>query len=181
MTRRRVCRTRLQLAGAVLALAACAPADAPDRQSGTTAPSPGRGTQAPAPPSPATAATEQQDLVRVQITVDGQRFLAALADSAAARDLLAQLPLTLPMSDHGGVEKTGRLPLPLSLQGQPEGADPDAGDIGYYAPGQDLVLYYGDQSSYPGIVVLGRMDGDAAERLAALDGSVTTVVQAVDD
>ena len=60
------------------------------------------------------------------------------------------------MVDHGGVEKTGPLPGPLSLEGQPEGADPDVGDLGYYAPGNDLVLYYGDQSYFPGIVVLGQ-------------------------
>ena len=82
------------------------------------------------------------------------------------------------MIDHGGVEKTGPLPAPLSLDGQPEGADPDVGDVGYYAPGNDLVLYYGDQSYFPGIVVLGRMEGGAAERLAALHGPVTATVEA---
>ena len=81
------------------------------------------------------------------------------------------------MSDHGGVEKTGRLPAPLALDGQPDGADPDVGDLGYYAPGQDLVLYYGDQSYFDGIVVLGRLDGDAADRIAALDGTVTVTVE----
>ena len=52
------------------------------------------------------------------------------------------------------------------------------GDLGYYAPGNDLVLYYGDQSYFPGIVVLGRMNGDAAERIADMDGSVTATVEA---
>ena len=88
-----------------------------------------------------------------------------------------RLPLTVEMSDHGGVEKTGRLPSPLSLDGQPTGADPDVGDVGYYAPGNNLVLYYGDQSYYDGIVVLGRLHDDAAERIAAMDGSVTVQVQ----
>ena len=181
MTARPVSRTCLRLAAAVLALVACAPADGPDDRSGATAPSPAAGSQAPALPSPAIAPTDQEDLMRIAITVDGQRFSATLADSAAARDLLAQLPLDVPMTNHGGVEKTGRLPLPLSLEGQPEGADPDVGDIGYYAPGQDLVLYYGDQSYYRGIVVLGRMADDAAQRLASLEGPVTTTVEVLDD
>ena len=38
------------------------------------------------------------------------------------------------MTDHGSVEKTGPLPAPLSRAGQPDGADPDAGDVGYHAP-----------------------------------------------
>ena len=78
------------------------------------------------------------------------------------------------------MEKTGPLPSPLSLDGQPDGADPDVGDLGYYAPGNDLVLYYGDQSYFPGIVILGRLDGDAPQRIAELDGPVTARVEAHD-
>ncbi|WP_299929012.1 cyclophilin-like fold protein [uncultured Nocardioides sp.] len=116
--------------------------------------------------------------MQIGITIGDQRFTATLDDSAAAQDLLAQLPVTVDMVDHGGVEKTGPLPEPLSLEGQPEGADPAVGDLGYYAPGNDLVLYYGDQSFHSGIVVLGRLDDDAAERIAALGGPVTATVEA---
>ncbi len=131
--------------------------------------------------SPRTTAAHEENTLRIQITIGEQRFGAALADSAAARDLVAQLPTTIDMVDHGRVEKTGPLPSPLSLEGQPDGADPDVGDLGYYAPGHDLVLYYGDQSYLPGIVILGQLDGDAARRISALDGSVTVTVEAHDD
>jgi hypothetical protein len=100
-----------------------------------------------------------------------------LDESAASRDLITQLPATLEMRDHEGVEKTGPLPRPLSLDGQPPGADPDPADVGYYAPGNDLVFYYGDQSYYPGIVILGRMDQGAAERIADMQGSITATVE----
>ncbi|HEX8344389.1 MAG TPA: cyclophilin-like fold protein [Actinoplanes sp.] len=116
--------------------------------------------------------------MRINITIGAQRFRATLSDSAAARDLVAQLPVTIDMADHGGVEKTGALPSPLSLDGQPEGADPDVGDLGYYAPGNDLVLYYGDQAYYAGIVVLGRLDRTAAQRISALNGPVTATIEA---
>jgi hypothetical protein len=52
------------------------------------------------------------------------------------------------------------------------------GDLGYYAPGKDLVLYYDDQSYFSGIVILGRLDGDAAEQIAGMDGPVTATVEA---
>jgi hypothetical protein len=123
-------------------------------------------------------ASNKEDPMKIQITIGDLRFEAALTESAAARDLVAQLPVTVDMIDHGGVEKTGRLPAPLSLKGQPEGADPDVGDVGYYAPGNDLVLYYGDQSYFPGIVILGQLDGDAAEQIAGMDGPVTATVEA---
>ena len=136
-------------------------------------------TPARSPAGPAGEPTEtQENRMNIQITIGDQTFGATLSDSLATRDLVAQLPVTVEMIDHGGVEKTGPLPGPLSLDGQPEGADPDVGHVGYYAPGNDLVLYYGDQSYFPGIVVLGRMDGDAAERIADIDGSVTATVEA---
>jgi hypothetical protein len=120
----------------------------------------------------------KEDRMKITITIDEQTFDATLTESAAARDLVAQLPLTIDMVDHGQVEKTGPLPSPLSLEGQPDGADPDVGDLGYYAPGHDLVLYYGDQSSFPGIVILGQLDGDAAQRISALNGPITARVEA---
>ncbi len=61
----------------------------------------------------------EEDAMRIHITIGEQHFQATLDGSAAARDLAAQLPLAVDMSDHGGVEKTGPLPAPLSLDGQP--------------------------------------------------------------
>ncbi len=119
--------------------------------------------------------------MRIAITIDGHAFNAILTASPASRDLIQQLPQTIEMRDHGNVEKTGRLRRALSLQGQPRGADPAIGDVGYYAPGQDFVLYYGDQSYYNGIVVLGRLESDAAERLARIAGSVTAHIQRGND
>lgn len=164
-----------------LTLASCGsngePGDTGRETSATsdTRTSPSSTGRATAPPSGAAAARGEQ--MRIQITINDQRLQATIFDSAAGRDLLAQLPLTVDMVDHGAVEKTGPLPAPLSLDGQPDGADPDVGDVGYYAPGNDLVFYYGDQSHYPGIVIIGRLDGDAASRLAAIDGAITAIVE----
>ncbi len=171
------CRHRTTLAavlpplGLIAALSGCADstetqASAADRVTTTTSTT-----------SPSTADHEETIPVQIQITIGDQQLGATLEDSAASRDLLAQLPVIVDMVDHGGVEKTGPLPSPLSTAGEPEGADPDIGAVGYYAPGSDLVLYYGDQSYFPGIVVLGRLDGDAATRLADLDGPVTARVE----
>ena len=149
----------------------------PTQAPSTTRTTPGTTLGAGSSDTPSSAAPEEKSM-QIGITVNGQRFGATLTESAATRDLVAQLPRPVEMTEHGGVEKTGPLPSPLSLDGQPEGADPDVGDLGYYAPGRDLVLYYGDQSYFPGIVVLGRLDGDAAEQIARLDGSVTVTVEA---
>ncbi|KQT93522.1 hypothetical protein ASG49_00430 [Marmoricola sp. Leaf446] len=163
-----------------LVLSACGADGSPPASTGSS--STGSSSTDPTPTqttssSPTPPTDGQEDQMQLEITIGDQQFTADLRDSAANRDLLAQLPVTLEMSDHGGVEKTGRLPSRLSLDGQPSGADPDVGDVGYYAPGNDLVLYYGDQSYYEGIVVLGRLQGDAAERIADMDGTVRVQVE----
>src|SRR5829696_3535110 len=85
---------------------------------------------------------------------------ARLHDNATAGDLAAQLPLTLTFRDHDNVEKTVPLPRELSLEGAPEGHDPAAGDIGYWAPDGDLVFYYdSDAPFFNGIVRIGEFDG----------------------
>ncbi|WP_235579051.1 MULTISPECIES: cyclophilin-like fold protein [unclassified Rhodococcus (in: high G+C Gram-positive bacteria)] len=116
------------------------------------------------------------ETVRINIAVGDRTVVGTLNDSAASRDLLGQLPVTLDMSDHGSVEKTGPLPAELSTEGVPASADPNPGDIGYYAPGNDFVLYYGDQGEYPGIVLLGRMDETGSQTLGSMDGDVTVTV-----
>lgn len=111
----------------------------------------------------------------IRITFGNTELTARLDDNATARDLAAQLPLTLTFRDHNNVEKTAPLPRELSLDGAPEGHDPAAGDIGYWAPGDDLVFYYdSDAPFFNGIVRIGEFDGDmdAIERQSE-DFSVT--------
>ncbi len=94
------------------------------------------------------------------LAIGGERFNVALWDTPAGRELLAQLPAALTFTDFNGVEKTAPLAKPLSLAGVPAGAEPEIGDLGYYAPNQVLVLYYGKVGYWNGIVRLGRIHGD---------------------
>ncbi len=120
---------------------------------------------APAPPR-ATA-----DGTPIRIAFGDTQLTGTLSENATARDLAAQLPLTLSFRDHNSVEKTARLPRELSLDGAPDGHDPTAGDIGYWAPGGDLVLYYDDGAPYfDGIVRIGEFDGDTEALRRQSDG-----------
>jgi hypothetical protein len=94
----------------------------------------------------------------IRLTIADTVVTARLADNATARAFAAQLPLTLTFRDFNEVEKIAALPRPLPTDGLPPGADPDIGDIGYYAPSGDLVFYYGDVGYWDGIVLIGRFD-----------------------
>jgi hypothetical protein len=120
----------------------------------------------PAPsPSPSPSSGNQDagasDGTPIRITFGDTELTARLDDNTTARDLAAQLPLTLTFRDHNNLEKTAPLPRELSLDGAPEGHDPAAGDIGYWAPDGDLVFYYdSDAPFFNGIVRIGEFDGD---------------------
>lgn len=112
---------------------------------------------------PATPAPEQaSDETPIRIVLGDQVLEARLWDNPAAQSLIDQLPLTLDFSDYGGQEVLARPPQPLTMEGMPAGESAPAGTIGYYAPGQAIVLYYADVGQYPGIVRIGWIDGDAS-------------------
>jgi hypothetical protein len=67
-----------------------------------------------------------------------------LRDYGTARDLIAQLPLTLISSDFNNLEKIASLPRKPSTAGAPPGDEPLPGDLGNYASRGNLVFYYGD-------------------------------------
>jgi hypothetical protein len=166
---RRPRRRRNLLALALLAtisLSACGRGDE-DGDQATGAP--GASTPDPSPtPSPASGDQDanSSEGTPIRITFGDTVLNARLHDNATARDLAAQLPLTLTFSDLNNVEKTAPLPRELSLEGAPEGDDPVVGDIGYWSPDGNLVFYYGDVGYWNGIVRIGEFDGemDAVER-----------------
>jgi hypothetical protein len=83
-----------------------------------------------------------------------------LWDNATARDLIAQLPLTLIFRDFNAVEKIAQLPRKLSMDGVPAGDDASPRDIGYYNPSGNLVFYYDDVGYFTGIVRIGQFDSN---------------------
>ena len=118
-------------------------------------------------------------MTTIRITFGDQVITAQLADNPTARDLAAQLPLTLSIRDFNRLEKVGKLPRPLTVDGVPAGDDPEINDLGYYAPSGDLVFYYGDVAYFNGIVRIGRFGGqdmDVIERHP--DGQEITIERA---
>ena len=100
---------------------------------------------------------------KLDITANGRTMTATLADTEAARQLLARLdngPVTVSMNDYGGFEKVGALPWSLPTDNRQ--ITTSAGDIMLYQ-GNNIVIFYGSNSwSY---TPLGRIEGAGASEI----------------
>ena len=131
------------------------------------------------PPSSQPNTEEPGTVTTIRITVADQSITAQLADNPTGQDLASQLPLTLSIRDFNRVEKIADLPRPLTMDGVPAGDDPDTNDIGYYAPSNNLVFYYGEVGYFNGIVRIGQISGQDIELIERQhDGTQITIEQA---
>ncbi len=112
----------------------------------------------------------------IRIVIGDTVVTGELWGNAPAQALADRLPLTLDFNDLNDVEKTGRLDPPLPMTGMPDGDDPAPQDIGWYAPSNDVVLYYGDVSYWPGIARIGRIL-DGIDTIAAQRGDFTATIE----
>lgn len=101
-------------------------------------------------------------LAQEQISIRSEwgNVTATLDDNAATRALLKQLPVTIEMRDHLRQEKTGDLPagLPQSSRQQ----DFSVGTLGLWGSDHFVIYYRSGRVPQPGIVILGKAEGDVS-------------------
>ncbi|MBD3642066.1 MAG: hypothetical protein HUJ18_13820 [Marinobacter sp.] len=114
---------------------------------------------------------------QIIMEIDGETVEVALEDSAATRDFLAQLPLTLTFEDYHGIEKVSDLPQRLSTEGAPAGFDPEVGSFTYYAPWGNLAIFYRDFGYARSLVNLGTVTR-GLERLSQSENFTATISRA---
>lgn len=118
---------------------------------------------------PKTAETGREGgTAMLNISVNGRTLTASLADNSSAqafRELLAEGPLTVSMSDYANMEKVGA--LGRSLPANDEQIHTQAGDIILYQ-GNQITVYYGANSW--NLTRLGKIDGIAAQELKDILG-----------
>ena len=113
---------------------------------------------------------------QIAVTVGEIAFTIDLYDNETAKDLLAQLPLTLTANDYAGYdEKVVRLKSPLSMKGAPSGDNPEIPEFGYYHPGKWLAIYYGHIGYWSGKVPLGRINASVDQLRVIPDNARITL------
>jgi len=126
---------------------------------------------------PNEVSNEQVGNMKIRIKFEDKVLTATLRDSKTARDFVLQLPLTLTLEDYASTEKISDLPKRLSTEGARSGSDPSVGDIAFYAPWGNLAIFYRDAEYANGLIILGKIDGDAAA--FNVPGSLKMTIEAV--
>lgn len=95
---------------------------------------------------------------KLRMIVDGQEIAITLYNTPAANALYDLLPLELTFEDFNGIEKISYLSEELSTDGEPDGCDPDVGDLCLYAPWRNLSIFYQDFRYSESLIMLGHVD-----------------------
>ncbi len=114
--------------------------------------------------------------MKIRFVFADRTVTATLNDSPSAQDFVSQLPLTLELEDYASTEKIAYLPSKLTKEGNPVGVSAKVGDISYYAPWGNLVVFYKSFGYAPGLINLGKIDGDVSRFISGDSMKVTIEV-----
>ena len=98
--------------------------------------------------------SEDQTTMKINVKANGNTTVFELNNSPAAKELYAQLPLSITVENYSNNEKIFYPPKKLNTTDTPQ-ADAQAGTLAYYAPWGDVVMFYGSFGSAAGLYELG--------------------------
>lgn len=91
----------------------------------------------------------------ITLTVNGEEIIFELNDSNAAAMLKEQFPADVTIENYSNNEKTFYPSIKLNTDNAPL-ADGTAGELAYFEPWGDVVMYYGEAGPYSGLYSLGK-------------------------
>ena len=109
--------------------------------------------------------------MKITLRIGDDLVAGELYDNPVADQIAALLPFEAGFDDFHDQEKLTRLPRALDVSCVPRADAPRPGEIGYYAPGASLVLYYANPGRWPGLVRVGRFDHPLDKLRALPDGT----------
>jgi hypothetical protein len=108
--------------------------------------------------------------MKISVKANGKTTVFELNNSPAARELYAQLPLSIKVENYSNNEKIFYPPEKLNTTDTPQ-ADARVGTLAYYAPWGDVVMFYGSFGSAPGLYGLGHAIS-GSEYIQGMSGTI---------
>lgn len=104
--------------------------------------------------------------MKMNITVGGRTVTATMEDNAAVRDFLSRLPLEVTLNDYNNITEKIFYPSPaLTTTGVTRGCAPTPGDITIYVPWGNVAIFCKNWSQTNDLIRIGHIDGDGISAL----------------
>lgn len=117
---------------------------------------------------------------KIKLTFEGNEIYALINNSKAGDDFLSLLPLSVKAEDFNSTEKIFYLSKKLNTQNEPDGINPKAGDITYYAPWGNIAIFYRDFRYSNNLIYLGRFENVSdVEKLSNMKGDFDIRIERV--
>lgn len=122
-------------------------------------------TEEPSAPDTSDEPDNDNNRMKIKMTVDRRTITATMADNAAARDFISRLPLEVEFEDYNRTEKIFYPSPKLNIDGVKRGCAPVPGDITIYAPWGNVAIFYKSWPQSSELIRIGSIDGDGIETL----------------
>ncbi|MBW5397675.1 cyclophilin-like fold protein [Brachyspira pilosicoli] len=117
---------------------------------------------------------------RIKLTFEGNEIYALINNSKAGNDFLSLLPLNVKAEDFNSTEKIFYLSKKLNIEDEPDGINPKAGDITYYAPWGNIAIFYKDFRYSNNLIYLGKFENTSdIEKLSNIKGNFDIRIERV--
>ena len=117
---------------------------------------------------------------RIKLTFEGSEIYALINNSKAGNDFLSLLPLSVKAEDFNSTEKIFYLSKKLNTQNEPDGINPKAGDITYYAPWGNIAIFYKNFRYSNNLIYLGKFENTSdIEKLSNIKGNFDIRIERV--
>ena len=115
-------------------------------------------------------ASETRTAMQISVKANGKTTVFELNNSPAARDLFAQLPLSIKVENYSDNEKIFYPPKKLNTTDTAQ-ADAQVGTLAYYAPWGNVVMFFGSFGSAAGLYELGHATS-GSENIRGMSGTI---------
>ena len=117
---------------------------------------------------------------KIKLTFEGNEIYALINNSKAGNDFLSLLPLSVKAEDFNSTEKIFYLSKKLNTQNEPDGINPKAGDITYYAPWGNIAIFYKNFRYSNNLIYLGKFENTSdIEKLSNIKGNFDIRIERV--
>lgn len=117
---------------------------------------------------------------RIKLIFEGNEIYALINNSKAGNDFLSLLPLSVKAEDFNSTEKIFYLSKKLNTQNEPDGINPKAGDITYYAPWGNIAIFYKNFRYSNNLIYLGKFENTSdIEKLSNIKGNFDIRIERV--